>query len=296
MIGWIGVSVFLLSANFGLGGSNVSSKSLSKSEFSAKKLFDKNELSDLTTRIVALSVNTNVKNRSKNLQREANFSELAETRYEKLSELIENDTAEVLRVALPDAVLSKIPEKLRDNFEKREEISGELEVVAACEENGGRILYYLNTEEGRVSLYFAKQPENELLTGAKVRVKGVSVGGSLAIDENVMQSDSKDFEITAPAVLPNTLGEQKLLVLLVNFQNNISQPFTVEQTNNLIFNTANAASVTNYYREVSFQRAWINGDVRGWFTLNMSDGCDYRQVAIIRKTGGSKFGREFIGI
>jgi hypothetical protein len=76
--------------------------------------------------------------------------------------------------------------------------------------------------------------------------------------------------------LPNTFGEQKTLVVLVNFQNNpTSQPYTVDQVRTLVF-----GNVSNFYYESSYYQAWLAGDVYGWFTIPMdSTVCDTYALA-----------------
>ena len=54
------------------------------------------------------------------------------------------------------------------------------------------------------------------------------------------------------AVAPNTFGEQKVLVLLVNFQDKTTQPWTADQVRSVIF-----TSVNNFYKESSYQQTWL---------------------------------------
>ncbi|HSK71480.1 MAG TPA: NEW3 domain-containing protein [Pyrinomonadaceae bacterium] len=287
---WVGLAVFLFSLCFAINGSDVSSKSLERNKDFFGKSSGKDELSDLTVKIASFSARRKSKNPLEDEQSTDSFAELAERRYERLSGLIETDAAEVLRVALPDEILSRIPERYDAFFEKREQLEGELEVISECGEEDGRTLYYLNNEKGRFSLHFAKQPEGELLTGARLNVKGVRVGEAVVVEENSLQAAVGNLEFDAAAAFSNTFGEQKLLVLLVNFQNNLSQPYTIEQANDIIFNTANTSSVTNYYREASFGQTWITGDTYGWFTLPMNAGCDYAQIASRAKQAAQNAG------
>lgn len=253
-------------------GLNVHSSAQTQNESLSKE----DDLSALTVEIASLTTKFQKENFSENKELENSLAELAEKRHAKLTDLIETDTAEVLRIALPADVLSKIPAALENYFEKREEIQGELEVIAECDENDGRILYYLNNEKERFSLRFAKQPDEELLNGAQVSIKGVRVGDTIAVNYSENTSDVQ--VLNAP--LPNTLGEQKVLVLLVNFQDNQTQPFTIAQANDVIFNAANSLSVANYYREAAYQQTWLTGNSYGWFTLPISGGtCDFRQIA-----------------
>lgn len=82
------------------------------------------------------------------------------------------------------------------------------------------------------------------------------------------------FSAIAGEVLP-TKGEQKTLVLLVNFQENPNeQPLSVEQAESLIF-----GEINDFYRQASFDQTWLSGEVAGWFTLPLSNQvCDFTAV------------------
>src|SRR5215470_10049378 len=70
------------------------------------------------------------------------------------------------------------------------------------------------------------------------------------------------------AVLPNTFGQQNTLVILVNFQDNTSQPFSVSDVSSSIFGPGSSA--TNWDLENSLQQTWLTGSVVGWYTLPLS--------------------------
>jgi hypothetical protein len=74
--------------------------------------------------------------------------------------------------------------------------------------------------------------------------------------------------------LATVSGQQKLLVLLVNFTNDRSQPWTPAEVGGVVFSNAN--SVASYYSEESSGRITVTGDVRGWFELPYDNsGCSY---------------------
>jgi hypothetical protein len=139
----------------------------------------------------------------------------------------------------------------RTYIEEEAQVEGDLEVLYEDRDVGSRTLYFLQTASGRLSLHFAANPP-ALLTGTRVRAKGVQVGAALA--------------------LPNTLGGQKTLVILVNFQDKATQSYTVAYAQG-VFNTT-----SNFYLENSFQQTWLTGvmdsgqaaDVRGWYTIALS--------------------------
>ncbi|MDF2154560.1 Ig-like domain-containing protein [Vibrio sp. CAU 1672] len=72
-----------------------------------------------------------------------------------------------------------------------------------------------------------------------------------------------------------TKGEQKTLVLLINFQENPNeQPLTLAEADSLVF-----GKVNDFYRENSFEQTWLSGQVAGWFTLPLSNQvCSLSQV------------------
>lgn len=242
---------------------------------------DGRELADMTIEIV------NRLETGENDFARFEIARLAETRFAKLSEMAEKNPTEVLRVALPTEVLAKIPADLQNDFEKRTEITGELEVIYECDGESDILKYFIKTDEERLPLYFAKQPDRELMTGSRVRVKGVRVGDAVLLESDV---ESTDFQ-TLESIAANTFGEQKVLVLLVNFQNDTRQPFTLAQANDLFFNTANSASVTNFYRESSYQQTWLTGNASGWFTLPINTGdCNGTSTASAARQAASNAG------
>jgi hypothetical protein len=67
-----------------------------------------------------------------------------------------------------------------------------------------------------------------------------------------------------------TTGEIKTAVILVNFQDNTTQPKTAAQSNTLVF-----GNVSDFLWENSYHHTFLGGDTFGWFTLPMSGAvCD----------------------
>jgi hypothetical protein len=145
-------------------------------------------------------------------------------------------------------------------------MEGILEVLHEDREQGSRYHYFLNTERERIKLDL-RHSHKEHQTGDHVRVKGVKVGQTLALD-----SDSSIEPLAQ--ISPNTFGPQKTLVLLVNFQDNATQPYTPAFAQDVVFNTT-----SNFHYENSYQQTWLEGDVRGWYTLPMNGAtCDFNAV------------------
>lgn len=69
----------------------------------------------------------------------------------------------------------------------------------------------------------------------------------------------------ATAFAANTLGEQKTAVLLVNFQDDTSQPISRTDAQAMVFGT-----VSDFYWEASYQKTFLSGDTFGWYTIPVS--------------------------
>jgi hypothetical protein len=155
------------------------------------------------------------------------------------------------------------------------EFDGTVEVIHEDRDVGSRYLYFLDTPAaGRLELLFGADPP-ALVSGDRIRARGRRINGVLALSSG----DSVQALATA---LPNTFGAQKTLVVLVNFSDKATQPYTVS-TAHSVFNTT-----SNFDLENSFNQTWLTGvsnssaaaDIVGWFTINQSSTvCDYSTTA-----------------
>jgi M6 family metalloprotease-like protein len=66
-----------------------------------------------------------------------------------------------------------------------------------------------------------------------------------------------------------TFGDQKTLVMLVNFTDNRTQPYTVAQAR------TGYAAADAWVRQVSYRQTSLNIDIIGWYALPMRSGCDF---------------------
>ena len=80
--------------------------------------------------------------------------------------------------------------------------------------------------------------------------------------------------LTSPFA-PNPIGEQNVLVILVNFRDKPSdQPYTSEHARSLILEKLAA-----HYQEMSYGLAYFNGDVTGWHTVDIdSSSCSRNEL------------------
>lgn len=186
---------------------------------------------------------------------------------------------------------AEIPSTLEHS--RQVQIYGELEVSVEDYADTSRTLYFLNTGTERLPLDFGADPPKDLRTGDLVHAKGTPANGTLQLSsantslQTFALSTSTTTATVSPVALPNTLGAQKTLVILVNFQDNpTQQPWTPDQVRSAVFGT-----VSNYFLENSYRQTWLTGDVSGWYTIPLSSTtCDQLGIASDAKSAASAAG------
>jgi hypothetical protein len=193
----------------------------------------------------------------------------AEERFVILSSLLDEDPKAVLDLSLSAEVVSKLPSSLNSYLEQDAELNGTLAILHEDTLDGGRYHYVLYAAGARCSLHFVDGAPSHLRTDAKIRVKGKRLGDMLAL------GGGGSVQQTAPAPLPKTLGALRTLVILVNFSDNPTQPYTVDDAHAAMFGVT-----SSFFMENSYQQSWLVGDVYGWFTIPVSGAvCDYTTIA-----------------
>ncbi len=171
-------------------------------------------------------------------------------------------TAPVLAVD-PDPATAGVPATL----------TGTLEVAHGDDFARGRpeFSYALRTKTGLVELAFRGQGPRDL-GGARVRVSGRRAGNTLTIAAD----ETGAVEQVAPA--PATAEEsatvaapitKNVAVILLNFSNDRSEPYTTATAAGIVFTNAN--SVANYFAEESRGAVSLTGDVYGWLPIAASN-------------------------
>jgi hypothetical protein len=208
----------------------------------------------------------------------ADLVAIASTRADVLAALMDDDPAAVLRNTLPPAVRAKLPTEVAPYLEQDADAEGELEVLVEDHDGLSRIRHTLRTDRGeKLALKFTDGVP-DLMTGARLRVRGVRVGDTLALD-------SAGSSVTLAPALPNTFGEQRTVVILVNFRDAPTQPYTLADARSVLFTTS------DFYYEGSFQQTWLTGDVFGWFTIGLdSTVCDSTQISALARAAATAAG------
>jgi hypothetical protein len=197
-----------------------------------------------------------------------------------LASLIADDPGAVLQLAVSETIRSAMPQSAQAHVESQVSVDGALEILAEDYATNARVRHYLRTADGsRLSLHFAgAQPD--ALTGDRVRVRGVRLGDALALQGGAVSLQNLGGGGS------NTFGDQKTLVILVNFQDNAAQPYSVSEAYNVAFTTT-----SDYDREASSGQTWLSGDVAGWFTIPLSSSvCDPTAIAGYAQTAAGSAG------
>lgn len=211
---------------------------------------------------------------------------LANERRAALTELVKTDPAAAVRAVLPTSARAGMPDEIKAMLTEKRELKGKLEVsyVDYDDPSQHRFRHTLVTDTGRVELHLpANAKATGLSTGARVQAKGWLFNEQRELGENpgdlvlhdeqdslVLLADGAATTTSATGTLSNTQGEQRTLVLLLNFQDRAGiQPWTHEQVQQMVFGTVN-----DFYKENSNDQAWLTGDVRGYYTLPINATCD----------------------
>lgn len=245
-------------------------------------------LQDLTRRILDINRELQTASLADRARLINDLKGLAGARWKILSQMMTSSPALITQVALPDHILASLSEEVRPFFEQDIELDGELETIYEESETESNLRYFLKTDNKRFELHFNSNSARDLLSGTNVHVRGVRIGDHLALegDADGTTSVNTTMQVTQSAsITPNTFGEQKVLVLLVNFQDKATQPWTTSQVSSVL------SSVNDFYKESSYQQTWLTSTVFGWYTLPISSAtCDQNSIATYAKQAATAAG------
>jgi hypothetical protein len=163
---------------------------------------------------------------------------------------------------------------------KHVQLEGELEILNKDFKDHAEVAYTLKTPDGkRIPMRFAKHPPTHLLSGDHVQAEGDLSNNALVLysGSNVKSGGNGGTPSPSPSTgpLPNTLGTQYTLVILVNFQDDPVQPYTVADVQTVFSGKVNDFIVENSYGQTS-----IAPTVLGWYTIpENATTCNLSQIA-----------------
>jgi len=83
-----------------------------------------------------------------------------------------------------------------------------------------------------------------------------------------------------------SVGAQSTLVILFNFSDNTSTPYSTATAQSVTFSETNA-----FYQENSFGQTWLEGTTTGWYTIaSSSSTCNYNTWALLADQAATNAG------
>ena len=172
----------------------------------------------------------------------------------------------------------RIAEQLQQGKGQWVELEGTVESYYEdhAENSRSRLRRFLVTPGGeRIEL---ELPNQAIIHGFgdQVTASGVLLESEEPELTYMLATTSNSVTSTDPSNTPitQTTGDQNTLVILVNFFDDTSEPFSHAQVNQAIFGDVNA-----YMYDNSFGQLSLHGDISGWHTLSLSSGtCDTNAI------------------
>lgn len=272
----------LLTALGGLGGAYTPTPVMAEPATQAASAVYPSQLRQQTTELAQLMARYRQadENEQANLLNE--IQSLVAQRKDLMLKSLADNPATVVQAALPAQAALGMPNSVQTQLEQLRTHEGQLLVAYEDYPDGShKLRHFLNTTAGeQLELHFTGD-EPALQSGGHARVKGIQIDNNLVLDQSALQMEALNGSTSSTTtsgvtVQPNTFGEQKTLVMLVNFQDApTNQPWTVDQARSMVF-----TNVSNYFLEDSYQQTWLSGDVLGWFTVAVdSTNCDTTTIA-----------------
>jgi hypothetical protein len=137
--------------------------------------------------------------------------------------------------------------------------------------------YVLIIPDGqRITLHPARGLRTFVESRTKVRIHGFRIEDDLLFDGASSLSQpsiaGSGIDVLEQPGNPPVLGDQRTLVILINFQDDLRQPLTPAQAAERMF--TGSASVNARYAEISYNNVSFSGNVIGWYTLPITRTCD----------------------
>ncbi|MFN2470280.1 MAG: hypothetical protein ABR583_04690 [Gaiellaceae bacterium] len=152
-------------------------------------------------------------------------------------------------------------------------IEGTLQISHSDDFRHGRSRTYYSLQRGARTVKLDLRSRRGLRDGIRVRVRG-------RLAQNRLSAHAVQRLSTPPArkFAATGAGPRRVAVLLFNFTNDASQPYTPAQARGVMFD--GPSSLNAYFQEESFGSTPLSGDVFGWYTIGMSNaGCAVDQWA-----------------
>lgn len=189
----------------------------------------------------------------------ANLASGVKQRKILIKELMKENPRAFLATALKKDQRAVLPQDIQKDIEQETALTAKIEVLYIDDfknPENSRFEYFLRIGKDRLNFY--PTDELHLISGAEVKIEGFQLDEIIVADTN-----KNNFQVTKEAPPLESVGDQKTLVLLINFLDSPPIPFTKEQAYDLAFN----GQFQNFMKEQSYNKVSFSGDVLDWVTL-----------------------------
>ncbi|GAB3114822.1 hypothetical protein GCM10027217_46400 [Pseudomaricurvus hydrocarbonicus] len=171
----------------------------------------------------------------------------------------------------PNAQKQRVAELLSRGQGRQVELAGTTEVFYEDFEDGShRLRQTLITPAGERIQLLAAGSRSELRYGDQVIIQGLQLDSE---DESYLAYEANGSTTTSTstsAAVTQTTGDQQTLILMVNFSDDSSQPFTPQEAADVVH-----GSSSDFLYENSFGQTSLSGNAYGWYNIATSvDVCD----------------------
>ncbi len=134
--------------------------------------------------------------------------------------------------------------------------------------------YYINTDNGKYPIHFSSN--DDVVSGSIINTKALKINGQFFVDNTKdkikdINKDTNPNNTLAKSFIRDSIGNQRMLVLLVKPFIEDEEPFTTDKIKQFIFN----GQFQNFMKEQSYGKISFSGDVYGWIPYNspIMDNC-----------------------
>jgi hypothetical protein len=166
---------------------------------------------------------------------------------------------------LPQSLAKNLPPEIASMIEQPVSVTGKLSILHwdnfRTQMDGFTYGVTDQSTGKQYTLHFAKGQPSQL-TGTLIQASGTAINNELV----VAAAGGGTLQTIQGTAGSNDIGSQQTIVILINFTDNTSQPYTSAQENGMVFTDSD--SVNAYYQADSFGQTSFAGTVTTqWFTL-----------------------------
>ncbi len=184
------------------------------------------------------------------------ITKLLTMRTDALVKEMEENPVLALTDVLPADVLASLPPEIAAKLEQYITVEGTLEIQHFDLFDQKKEITRYKVKDVRGDYYLYSPSKIEIVAGSKVTAKGVSLGSKV-----LLEAGGTSIQSTGPLAYSSaySTGSKKSLVILINYTDNLSQPYTPDQVKAIMF--TNPDSVAAHYGAGSYGKLTLTGDV-----------------------------------